>query len=214
MAAPLPEPAVQRRLPRRFLAVAAVIAAIAAGIGATALLGPHRQVELRAGTALADPRPLADFLLVDHRGRTLGPRDFEDRWTLVFAGFTHCPDLCPTTLTLLAQVRSQLPQQSLRILFLSVDPERDGPAQVADYLAHFGQGLWGATGTRAQVEAFSAQLGLAQVRNPGAGADYTVDHSAALVLVDPRARVAGYFRPPHDATELVADLAALTGGAG
>lgn len=203
-----------RPLASRLLPVAALVAAIAAGIGAAALLAPRARVELRSGTALPDPRPLAEFALLDHRGRTLGRRDFEDRWTLVFAGFTHCPDLCPATLTLLAQVRSRLPQQSLRILFLSVDPERDGVVQVADYLAHFGQGLWGATGTRAQVEQFSAQLGLAQVRNPGAGADYTVDHSAALVLIDPRARVAGYFRPPHDAAALVADLAALAGGAG
>jgi len=214
MAVPAPEAAVTRRLPSRFLLVAAVIAAIAAGIGAAVLLGPRSQLELHTGTALADPRPLAEFALVDHRGRALGPRDFEDRWTLVFAGFTHCPDLCPTTLALLAQLRSQLPQPSLRILFLSVDPERDGPAQVADYLAHFSDGLWGATGTPAQVAAFSAQLGLAQVRNPGAGADYTVDHSAALVLIDPQARVAGYFRPPHDAAALAADLAALAGGAG
>jgi protein SCO1/2 len=198
----------------RFLPVAAAVAAIAAGIGAAALLDREAPVELRAGTALAQPRPLAEFALVDHRGRALGPSDFEHRWTLVFTGFTHCPDLCPTTLTLLAQVRSQLPQESLRILFLSVDPGRDGPEQIAAYLAHFGQGLSGATGTPAQVEAFSAQLGLAQLRNPGAGADYTIDHSAALVLIDPRVRVAGYFRPPHDASALIADLAALAGATG
>jgi protein SCO1/2 len=194
----------------RFLPVAAAVAAIAAA----ALLDREAPVELRAGTALAQPRPLAEFALVDHRGRALGPSDFEHRWTLVFTGFTHCPDLCPTTLTLLAQVRSQLPQESLRILFLSVDPGRDGPEQIAAYLAHFGQGLSGATGTPAQVEAFSAQLGLAQLRNPGAGADYTIDHSAALVLIDPRVRVAGYFRPPHDASALIADLAALAGATG
>jgi protein SCO1/2 len=198
----------------RFLPVAAAVAAIAAGIGAAALLDREAPVELRAGTALAQPRPLAEFALVDHRGRALGPSDFEHRWTLVFTGFTHCPDLCPTTLTLLAQVRSQLPQESLRIVFLSVDPGRDGPEQIAAYLAHFGQGLSGATGTPAQVEAFSAQLGLAQLRNPGAGADYTIDHSAALVLIDPRVRVAGYFRPPHDASALIADLAALAGPTG
>lgn len=202
-------------MPRRLhLRVLMVAAAIAAGIGAAALLDRESRVELRSGTALEEPRPLADFALVDHRGRALGPRDFEDRWTLVFTGFTHCPDLCPATLTLLAQVRSQLPQESLRILFLSVDPGRDGPEQIAAYLAHFGPGLSGATGTHAQVEAFSAQLGLAQVRNPGAGADYTIDHSAALVLIDPRARVAGYFRPPHDGAALVADLAALAGATG
>ena len=202
-----------RRLPLRVLPVVVLIAAIAAGIGAATLMARRTPVELRSGTALAEPRPLADFALVDHRGRALRLRDFRDRWTLVFTGFTHCPDLCPATLALLAQVRSQLPQESLRILFLSVDPERDGPAQIAGYLAHFGQGLSGATGTPAQVEAFARQLGLAYVRNPGAGGDYTVDHTAALVLIDPRGRVAGWFPPPQDAAKLATDLAGVLGRA-
>lgn len=198
----------------RFLALAAALAAIAAGVGAAALLGGRAHLELRSGTALEQPRRLADFTLLDHRGGTLGRRDFEGRWTVVFSGFTHCPDLCPTTLLQLGELRARVPGDSLRILFLSVDPERDPPERVAEYLAHFGAGLTGATGTPAQVEAFTAQLGLAQVRNPGTGGDYTVDHSAALVLIDPRARVAGYFRPPHDTAALAADLAALTGNAG
>jgi len=214
MAVPAPEAAVTRRLPLRFLLVAAALAAIAAGVGAAALFRPQAAPALRAGTALDHPRPLEDFALVDQRGRALGRAGFEDRWSLVFTGFTHCPDLCPTTLAALAEVRSRLPSQGLQIVFVSVDPERDTPGRIAEYLAHFGQGMLGATGTTPQVEAFTRQLGLAQVRNPGAGGDYTVDHSAALVLIDRKARVAGYFRPPHDVDALVADLGGLIGGAG
>jgi len=214
MAARAPEPVVQRRLDTRILVAAATLVAVAAGVGAGALLAPPAPAMLRAGTLLEEPRPLADFALVDHRGDPLGPRDFEHRWSLVFTGFTHCPDLCPATLALLAQVRARLPGEALQIVFVSVDPERDTPARIAAYLEHFGAGLSGATGTQAAIAAFTRQLGLAQVRNPGVGGDYTVDHSAALVLVDPRARVAGYFRPPHEAAALAADLAALTDGAG
>jgi protein SCO1/2 len=214
MAARAPETAVPRRLPARFPLVAAALAAIAAGIGAAALLADRATPALRAGTALDEPRPLAAFVLADERGRPLGRRNFEGRWSLVFTGFTHCPDLCPATLAQLAQLRSQLPAPELQIVFVSVDPERDSPDRIAGYLAHFGKGLRGATGTAQQVEDFTRQLGLAQVRNPGVGGDYTVDHSAALVLIDPEARVAGYFKPPHDLRALAADLAGLVRDAG
>lgn len=198
-----------RRLPPRFVAAAALIAAVAAGIGAAALLSSPAVPALRAGTALDDPSPLGDFALVDQAGRAFGRRDFEGRWSLVFTGFTNCPDICPATLALLTEVRARVPDQGLRIVFVSVDPARDTPARLLDYLAHFGQGIRGATGTQAQVEAFSRQLGLAHVRNPGAAGDYTVDHSAALVLIDPRARVAAYFPPPHDVARLATDLAGI-----
>ena len=92
---------------------------------------------------------------------------------------------------------------------MSVDPERDTPEVIRRYLAHFGAGLAGATGARPDVERFTAGLGLAQVVNPGAGGEYSVDHSTAFVLIDPRARLAGYFQAPHEPAALAADLAAL-----
>ena len=94
-------------------------------------------------------------------------------------------------------------------MFVSVDPERDTPHAVARYLAHFDAALVGATGERAQMERLTAGLGLAQVRNPGSGDEYTVDHSTAFVLIDPEARLAGYFSAPHARDALVADLTAL-----
>lgn len=198
-----------RRLDLRFLAAAAALAAVAAGIGAAALLGGDGGPALSSGTALEQPRALGDFALIGADGRALGRSDFEGRWSLVFTGFTHCPDLCPTTLALLAGLRARLPDGGPRMLFVSVDPERDTPGRIASYLSHFGSGLAGATGTAAEIEAFTRQLGLAQVRNPGTDGDYTVDHSAALILIDPQARIAGYFMPPHDAGALAADLAGL-----
>ncbi|MEX1086805.1 MAG: SCO family protein [Steroidobacteraceae bacterium] len=194
--------------------IASVAAAIAVGVGAALLARSNQPVALRAGTALAERRPITEFLLVDEHGMPFGRAALEDRWSLVFTGFTHCPDICPTTLALLASLRALVPGDELQFVFVSVDPERDTPEQISRYLAHFGPGLVGATGANVQIERFTKQLGLAHVRNPGVGDDYSVDHSTALVLIDPKVRVAGYFRPPHDREALAADLAALAGGTG
>jgi len=111
----------------------------------------------------------------------------------------------------MSELRRQLHRSDLQFVFVSVDPERDTPEVVARYLAHFDPALVGATGKRAEMERFTAGLGLAQVKNPGVGAEYTVDHSTAFVLIDPKGRLAGYFQAPHDRAKLAADLAALPG---
>ncbi|MGQ0384859.1 MAG: SCO family protein [Gammaproteobacteria bacterium] len=194
------------------VATLVVLAAAGAGVGAAALLSREQVLTLRAGTALDAPRTLADFALMDPAGGAFTRDDLRGRWTLLFAGFTHCPDICPMTLAQFAEIRRQVPEASLQLLFLSVDPDRDTPERIGRYLAHFGPGLAGATGAQEAVDAFAAQLGLAHVKIPGADGQYTVDHSAALVLIDPEARVAGYFTPPHDTMSLVADLARLPTG--
>ena len=191
---------------------AAILAAILAGVGYAVYERWNAPPTLDSGTTLPEPRRIGDFSLVDQHGRPFGRDALEDRWSLVFTGFTHCPDLCPTTLALLASVRSRVPGEGLQFVFVSVDPERDTPERIANYLAHFDARLVGATGTRMEIERFTKSLGLAQMRNPGVGGDYTVDHSAALVLIDPRARVTGYFQPPHDADALIADLSPLIKG--
>jgi protein SCO1/2 len=187
----------------------AILVAVAAGAGFALYERSQQPVTLRAGTALPEPRPIGDFALTDQQGRPFSRASLEDHWTLLFAGFTHCPDVCPTTLALMAQLRKDVGRDDLQYLFVSVDPERDTPAVIARYLAHFDPALVGATGTREETERFTAGLGLAQVRNPGVGDEYTVDHSTAFVLLDPKARLAGYFQAPHVREALAADLAAL-----
>jgi protein SCO1 len=189
--------------------IAWAAAAIAVGAGAAICSRLTAPLELDSGTVLPEPRPIGKFALLDQRGQPFGPAALENRWSLVFTGFTHCPDLCPTTLALLASLRSQVPGRKLQIVFVSVDPERDTPEAIASYLAHFDPGFVGVTGASAEIERFSKALGLAQVRNPGVDGEYTVDHSAALVLIDPKVRVAGYFLPPHDQRALAADLKRL-----
>ena len=85
---------------------------------------------------------------------------------------------------------------------------------LAQYVGHFDKGMLGVSGTQPQIDGFCDGLGLAHVRNPGTGGQYTVDHSTALVLIDPKVRIAAYFRPPYDVDALVADLSTLMSGAG
>jgi protein SCO1/2 len=187
----------------------AVFVAVATGAGLALYERSREPLVLRAGTALPEPRALPAFALVDQAGRPFGPARFEGRWSLLFTGFTHCPDVCPTTLALMAELNRRVARDDLQFVFLSVDPERDTPDAVARYLAHFDAALVGATGARAEMERLTAGLGLAQVRNPGSGDEYTVDHSTAFVLIDPEARLSGYFSAPHERDSLAADLAAL-----
>ncbi|MEX1993891.1 MAG: SCO family protein [Steroidobacteraceae bacterium] len=194
---------------RKGLFAAVIGAAVIAGAAAAWWMNADQKIELAAGTALTPRRAIADFSLTDHRGDAFTQASLRGRWSLLFTGFTHCPDLCPATLTLLAELDRRLPAGSVQLLFLSVDPERDTPELIAAYVAHFGPRLIGVTGARAEIDGLTAALGLAQVRNPGVGGDYTVDHSTALVLIDPRARIAGYFTPPHDIGALAADLASI-----
>lgn len=189
-------------------AVIAVVAAVAAGAG-IALYRQPAPPALSAGTALPEPREIGDFALTDDRGAAFTRERLEGRWTLLFTGFTNCPDVCPATLALMRALRQRVPREDLQFVFVSVDPERDTPEVIGAYLTHFGAGLAGATGAREEIERFTTGLGLAQVRNPGVGGAYTVDHSTAFVLIDPRARLAGYFSAPHAPGALAADLAGL-----
>ena len=187
----------------------AILLAVAVGAGIALVERAHEPPALRAGTALPKPRALPAFQLVDQSGRTFDAARLEGRWSLLFTGFTHCPDVCPTTVALMADLNRRVAREDLQFVFVSVDPERDTPEAVARYLAHFDPSLVGATGSRAEMEKLTSGLGVGQVRNPGTGDEYTVDHSTAFVLVDPDARLAGYFSAPHDRAAIAADLGRL-----
>ena len=192
----------------------AILLAVAVGAGIALVERAAEPLTLSAGTALPEPRELPAFTLVDQAGRPFDGKRLEGRWSLLFTGFTHCPDVCPTTVALMADLNRRVARKDVQFVFVSVDPERDTPAVVARYLAHFDPALVGATGERAQMERLTAGLGVGQVRNPGAGDEYTVDHSTAFVLIDPDARLAGYFSAPHDRDALAADLGRLPKGDG
>ena len=184
---------------------------VVAAAGA-ALLGfcVARQVDrvapsLASGTWLPQPKPIADFALSDARGRTFSRADLARAPTLVYFGFTHCPDVCPTTLAKLAQVRREAALATLRVLFISIDPGRDTPAAAALYAHAFDPSFEGVTGTPEEIRAVARDFAVAVNRVDLPGGDYTMDHSAVLFLVDPRGIVA-IFTPPFEVPALAADL--------
>jgi protein SCO1/2 len=140
----------------------------------------------------------------------VGRDEFRGRWTLVFFGFTHCPELCPATLAMLSGLREVLDQtvpagQLPGIALFSADPERDTPAALDAYLAGFGAGFRGYTGTPAAMREFATALGVPYQKTPMMDGDYMIDHSVAILLINPQAEVAALFQPPHVSAKLRAD---------
>lgn len=145
-------------------------------------------LEARSGNVLESLGKPMDgrFRLVDHLGRPVGPDTFAGKVRLVFFGFTHCPDVCPTGLSLMSQLLEELgpDAKDVQALFVSVDPERDTVPVLKDYISVFAGNVLGLTGTPAQVEdatkAFNAYF--KKVPQPSGG--YTVDHTASVYLLD------------------------------
>lgn len=192
----------------RTLLVLLVLATLIAG-GAVVLSRPTADpLELQHGVVLPAARSLPEFALLDQHAQAFTRAGMGGRWTLLFAGFTHCPDICPATLATLATLDARLEGtgENLQMVFLSLDPERDDPETLAQYLAHFHPSVVGLTGSPGEIDRVASAIGISHMRVP-LGEDYTVDHTAALMLIDPRARVVAYFRPPLLPDALAADLA-------
>lgn len=182
-------------------------ALLAAGAGFWLVRQPGGSTpQLASGTWLPQPRPIRELALIDHTGRPFTNEQLAGQPSLVFFGFTHCPDICPTTLALLSQVRKAAAVPKLRVLFISVDPERDTPAVVAQYVRAFDPQITGLTGDAAALDAVATQFGVAHGRGALPGGGYTVDHSAAVFLLDNRGRMVALFTPPFDRARLIADV--------
>ena len=179
--------------------------------------GPDRAgIELKAVRLFNAPRTLPEYRLDTANGRGLTPQSLAGHWTLVFLGFTHCPDVCPTTLAELAKAQKlwrTMPEAIRpRLLFVSVDPERDTPKRVADYARYFDPDTLTATAAAKPLADFASIMGLVYMKVPLPDGDYSMDHSATLVLLDPQGRQAGLVRPPLDGKAIGEDLRKLAGG--
>ncbi len=200
-----------------------LIVAVAMGLGlwaAERFHGPGAAsgAGLEAVRLFPQPRPLPDFALRQADGTQLAPGELKGHWTLVFLGFTHCPDVCPTTLAQLAQAQKQwetLPAPTRpRVLFVSVDPERDSADRIGEYAHGFHRDTLAATADVPALEAFAASLSMVFAKVPApAGAppdQYSVDHSATIAVLDPQARMAGVISPPFEPAQIAQDLLALS----
>ena len=198
--------------PKKILIILLLTAALIAGV--LVALRVQTPAEPVAGFVLPQPQPLPEFSLVDQVGNAVTADTFRGGWHLVFFGFTNCPDICPTTLSILSTAMSRLREQGHapmpRIVLVSVDPERDTPDQIGRYVDYFGSGNLGVTGDLDELRKLTSALGIYFEKQQG-DSDYVVDHSAAVLLLDPLARFHTLFSGPHVVASYVHDISLLTG---
>jgi protein SCO1 len=161
---------------------------------------------LASGTWLPVAKPVAQFHLTDNTGQPYTRAQLAGAPTLVYFGFTRCPDVCPTTLIKIAQARRAAALSALRVLFVTVDPQRDTPPVLGLYVHAFDPTFQGVTGEPQEIRRVAANFGVAVNRVDLPGGDYTMDHSAVIFLLDSAARIVAIFTPPFEVGALAADL--------
>ena len=195
----------------RTATVAAAAAAFALGLGAWLVLArPPAPLEI-GGYVLATPRDLPYVELVDEHGSPFRPQDFVGHWSFLYFGYTYCPDVCPLTLVELNKVKLELAAsrfaEASAYYLVSVDPKRDTPARLAEYVTYFDPELRGLTGTPAALAALAqAADTVFDMSDDSGGDNYLVSHSSNVVLLDPSGRVHAVFAAPHDPSRLARDF--------
>ena len=181
------------------------------GVGASAFVASKfmkAQPPDIQGLLWPDPKVVQPFALADHRGEPFTLKQLKGRWSFLFFGYTHCPDVCPTTLAMLDNVSQELGQEptssrDVQVVFVSVDPERDTPEHLGKYVGYFNPEFLGVTGVDEALTLLTRQLGIYTAREPpDASGDYLVGHGAAVLLIDPVGRLLGVFQAPHDAPDI------------
>ena len=204
-------------MPRRsILLFAGACIVIAVALAIVTLVVVSGRERAAGGEMAATGQPLVggDFQLVDQEGRPVDQTILNGKWSLVFFGFTYCPDFCPTTLAEMAAVQQQLGEQArdLQMVFISIDPERDTPQALKDYLSSdgFPKGTVGLTGTPEQV-AQAARAYRAFYQKVGEGEGYTMNHALTVYVMGPDGKfrtTLGYGLGPQKATQIVRDAMA------
>jgi len=195
------------------LFISLALLGLAAGLVAWRIMAASKLAAADSVIVLPEPRKIAPFALLDQSGKAFTQDGFKGHWSLVFFGFTSCPDVCPNTLYQLQQARrvwldehadSDFPQ----VYLVTVDPERDTPQKLAAYLGYFDPVFTGLTGAAEQVQALASQLGIAIFIEPHTPdkLQYTVDHGASLLLFDPLGQFYAVLPAPHDAARMARDV--------
>ncbi len=190
----MPKPA--RKFPTRLAIIAAGIALIAAAFAA--YLTPTRS----RASLIGGP-----FALQMGDGKTLTDRDLLGHPYLVYFGYTHCPDVCPTTLAQISDVLRKLPGKPVKALFITVDPDRDSPKAMGDYVSSFDPRVIGLSGSPAEVEKAEKAFRVYARKSPTKEGDYSMDHSSVVYLMDRNGAFAEAFNLERSAEESAKELA-------
>lgn len=164
------------------------------------------ELKLNGAFMFDTPRALPEFALIDHHGEAFTAESLKGQWTLVFFGFTYCPDICPTTMAFLARLVDELDGlpagDDTRVVMVSVDPARDTPERLAQYVPYFNEDFTGVTGEFLDIHRFATALNTPFRKVPGQDENYLVDHSANVVLINPRGDYHGFFKAPLDLAKM------------
>jgi protein SCO1/2 len=199
--------------PKYLIIAIALGVALAGGIFVAASL--HKPAQLKVALALPTPIALPEFTLVDQNGDAVTAASFRGQWDMVFFGFTHCPDVCPVTLQLLADVKRELAKTKItatpRIVLVSVDPERDTPEVMGRYVNYFGEGNLGVSGELDELTKLTTALGIFFEKVVTDNDNYNVNHSAAVLIINPQGEFSALFSAPHQVANYLHDLPILMG---
>lgn len=165
----------------------------------------------KATTLHTSPRVLPEFSLTDHLNNTFSNKDLIGSWSLVFFGFTNCPDICPLTLNVIEQSITKLHNfdDIPKTIFISVDPKRDQTEKLKGYVEHFNNDVIGLTGDKEQIDTITQSLGAIYAIANNSEENYLVDHSAHIFVIAPNGKMIGLFSTPHDANVIAADFITL-----
>ncbi len=190
-----------------------IIAAVALALGmwaAQALLKKQLPVDDLSATRFPVARQLEPFSLIDHTGAGFDNDTLRGHWSFLFFGYTHCPDVCPTTLSVLNSVAGRLADSGapVRYVLVSVDPQRDTPQQLAGFVTYFNKDFIGVTGSEQGIGQLTRQLGIMhmQVADENNPDSYLVDHTAGIFLIDPNGNYHAAFTPPLSADAIAGDF--------
>jgi protein SCO1/2 len=181
-----------------------VVAGFVYRVGVPRVL-PATEMKLNGAYMFETPRNIGEFALLDHHGQVFDGARFEGKWTLVFFGFTTCPDICPTTMSFLNDFIKQLEgteAEDTAVVMISVDPARDSVEQLADYVPFFNPDFIGVTGEFLEIHKVATALNTPFRKVPGQGENYLIDHSANVVLINPRGDYHGFFKSPLDMAKM------------
>jgi protein SCO1 len=198
--------------PSKFSSLALIVVAGVLGLGVALIWRPlAAPVALTTGTYLEPRRALPDFSLIDSQGRAFRPANLRGHWSMLLFGYTNCPDFCPTTLTTLAAMEKRLRASGgavrPQVIFMSVDAKRDTPEQLAKYVPYFAADFIGVTAAdQPTIESVARKLGVGVIIEPKSDGTYTVDHSAAIFVLDPSGKLAAILTGPFTAQALQADF--------
>ena len=198
------------RLPR-FALPAALLGGLAI-LGAGVLIGLEHRDRPRgaAGTLLASAIG-GPFRLVDQNGKTVTDADLKGKWSLIYFGYTHCPDACPTALNDIAIALDELgpKRAAVRPVFITVDPERDTPEVLKAYVTAFDAPILALTGTPEEVAQAAKGYRIYYAKHPEAGGDYSMDHSSVIYVMDPQGRFTASFTQENSPEEIAERLKKL-----